>query len=35
MGLMFRRRRPLMRLHQSGAPTDDEFAAAKSTLVGI
>jgi hypothetical protein len=35
MGLMFRRRRPLMRVHRSGAPTDDEFAAANAKLVGI
>ena len=35
MGLMFRRRRPLMRVHQSGALSDDEFAAAKSELLGI
>jgi hypothetical protein len=35
MGLMFRRRRPLMRVHQCGAPTDDEFAAANAKLVGI
>jgi hypothetical protein len=35
MGLMFRRRRPLMRVHRSGAPTDDEFAAANPEVVGI
>jgi hypothetical protein len=35
MGLMFRRRRPLIRVHRSGALTDDEFVAAKSELRGV